>query len=325
MQSVSSATPNAIGSFSPLIDARAIDPKKSIVVVSGGLTPFDVFNLYVTLDPTWDPTALSPTPPNALRIGQVRGTDGSVVLPAKLQGFPFFALQRASGSSPGTFYASGPTNPSGAVAPGVAALPAIGGSALIRTPKDRFQGPVIIGLDVSQTVDDTFDVYGTDDPLATPISGSSYLGQIQGGGSLTGTTLLLSDYLLAIVVRTGGGTVGEALSYGAGDNGGQGTAIVADQTASGDITPQPPSTQTPQQLVDESFVIEVVQNTGGINLTLAPPSLASVASQRVVINRGAAPFTFYGKTVQPTSVSSGQDSAAIAVWTVSAWVLAGNS
>ena len=314
----------AASNSSSLIDARSIDPAKSIVVVSTGLTPFDVFNLYVTLDPSWVPVA---APPNALLLGQVRGTDGSVVLPVNLQGYPFFALQRVAGSVFGTFYASGPTNPAGAVAPGFDTTPAIGAFSVISTPKRRFKGPVLIGLNVNQTIDDTFNVYGTDDPLATPTSGSSLIGQIQGGGALTGTTVLLENYLYALVMRTGGSTPGAVISYAPGDNGAQGQWTVTDQPVSGDITPQPPFTvgpQTAQQLVDQSFVIEVDQNTPAIDLTLPNPSINSVVSQRTVVSIGTVPFTFYGKTVQPAIVSV-QDCAAIAVWTTHSWVLAGNT
>ena len=301
MQSVSVQVPN-LGSATALVDARAIDPKSSILVLSAGLGYFDTFGLYVTLDPTG---SLQLGDPNMVQLGIVRGSpgngQGSVTNPVNLQGYPFFALQRLSGTVTGAglvCYASGPTNPSGAVPVVRTGLPAIGATALLPIGA-RYDNSVLIGLDSKQEIDDTFDVYGANDPTATITNGSSFIGSIQGGGGLTGTAVAVTDYLYALVNRTGGSTLpGFACAYGPGGSGGKGVANVLDQPAGGIITPLAP--ETPQQLVDQSFVIEVFQTTGGPQaLTLPNPSIIGVSSQRTVINGGSAAFTMYGATVAP--------------------------
>ena len=223
MQTASVAVPTSTApasSYSALVVATALDPAApSACSLSDALGEFDVFQLWGTLDPNAVPTTVPP-PPNLYPLGLVRGASQGAIsyAPVGLMGYPNFAIQRIGGSAAGTFYANGGTPVNGAASSVGVSLPALGAFSAIRSLASFAGGPILVGLDSMQTINDTFAVYATNDPATTGLTGSVFIGNIQGGGGLTGTTVLVSGYNHMLCMRTGapmgGATAGFLLAYG---------------------------------------------------------------------------------------------------------------
>ena len=212
MQQVSVAVP--ISGFSAQLDVGALDPATVVAQLSKTLTGNDSFAIYGTLDPS--ATGASP---NLAFLAEIQGDNGTTRLATQIRGWRYLFAKRLFGQDPGNFIASGNVaqNPSAPSLP--VALPAVGGFAQISFA--TFAGPVRVSLDQGQTANDTFDVYGTNDPAANSAAGSVFLGKMRGGGSSEpvispNNSVVVAGYAFALVERTGGSTTGSASAWSAG-------------------------------------------------------------------------------------------------------------
>jgi len=167
-----------------------------------------------------------------------------------------------------------------------------------------FGNPVRVGLSANQTVLDTFNLYGTDDPSVVSTAGGTLLFNLQGGGGQNSNTLV-SAYQYVYVIRTGGFTVGSLFAWGADDPGvsgalNVGSLTVGDTAVNGNIG-TPPLTAPQSVDIFSSFVL--TQGTPGITATLPMPTSPTPGRIAFVSNSSTATaaITMYGVTITPGS------------------------
>ena len=308
MKNVSLAVPS-LGNFAPAaappFDIRTIDTTAILLKLSTDLLATDEITIYGTLDVT-----ATPTSPNLVLLGTVNGTLGQPVSGSFLSYWPYVFIERTAGVTPTSptslFFACSAAAAGTPSPPLTTALPA---TTFFSTLVDLtpFTNPVRVGLDANQTVLDTFEVYGTDDPSTTGFAGGTLIGSLQGGGfNATVSTVLISAYQFVYVMRTGGFTAGSLLLWGANDTasgggGGQGPldlgSLAVDDTAVDGNIGTPPLTAAQSVDVYSSFVLDQV--TPDVTATLPDPTNPTPGKVVFVSNDGATPITLYGANIAP--------------------------